>query len=110
MFATVTLNPSLDEWIRLDALRVGGLADTVVDVAPQTTAAAAATGFVLNEHTPSALVDAVRRAVAAFQEPRLWRPLMQTGMRQDFSWSRSARAYVDVYERALSKTAQGSRL
>ena len=89
--------------------RVGGLADTVVDVGPATTAAHTATGFVFDEHTARALVHAVRRAVSAFGEHGLWASLMQTGMRLDFSWARSARAYEQVYERAI-KMAQGSGL
>jgi starch synthase len=82
---------------------VGGLADTVVDVSAATSAAKAATGFVFEEHSVRALVDAVKRAAAAFRDHSLWARLMQSGMRQDFSWSRSARAYEQVYQRALAK-------
>jgi len=83
--------------------RVGGLADTVTDVSPSTSSASTATGFVFEAHTPNALVDAVKRAVAAYQDHGLWKRLVQTGMRQDFSWTRSADAYVQVYERAIAK-------
>ena len=83
--------------------RVGGLADTVTDVTPQTTAAKAATGFVIAEHSARALVDAVTRALSAFNDHALWARLMQTGMRQDCSWGRSALAYATLYERALAK-------
>jgi len=89
--------------------RVGGLADTVADVSPQTMAAQAATGFVFADHTPQALIEAVRRAVAAFRDHALWAQLVRNGMRQDGSWNRSARAYLQVYERALRTTVQGSR-
>jgi starch synthase len=87
--------------------RVGGLADTVVDVTPESSAALAATGFVFEEHSPEALVEAVRRAVTAFGDHALWAGLMRAGMRRDFSWDRSARAYVEVYERARDKAAAG---
>ena len=80
--------------------RVGGLADTVTDATP---AAKTATGFVIAEHSARALVEAVQRALAAFSDRALWTRLMQTGMRQDDSWSRSARAYVQLYERAFAK-------
>jgi starch synthase len=92
--------------------RVGGLADTVVDVTPASSASHTATGFVFEDYTASALVDAVKRAVAAFRDHELWARLIAAGMRQDFSWSRSAREYVKVYERALHKKkrdALGSR-
>jgi len=83
--------------------RVGGLADTVIDVHPTTMASRAATGFVFDEHSASALVQAVKRAVTAFRDQALWKALMQQGMRHDVSWDRSARAYAQVYERALAK-------
>ena len=37
----------------------------------------------------------------AFKEREGWRQLMLNGMKKDFSWSRSAREYVKVYERAM---------
>ena len=90
--------------------RVGGLADTVVDVNPTTLAEKSATGFVFEEHSARHLVDAVKRAMTAFGDHALWTTLMQAGMRQDFSWTRSASDYVQLYERARAKTAQGSRV
>ena len=82
---------------------VGGLADTVSDVSPATLAQGSATGFVFTEQTPRALVEAVQRALAAFDDHALWSGLARNGMRQDFSWSRSARAYEQVYKRALHR-------
>jgi len=83
--------------------RVGGLADTVTDVTPQTSAAGTATGFVFEEYSAAALLEAVRRAVSAYRDHALWARLVHSGMGQDFSWDRSAREYVKVYERALAK-------
>ena len=80
---------------------VGGLADTVSDITPATLAAGSATGFVLSDHTSRALLDAVKRALAAFGDRALWSVLIRNGMRQDFSWQRAARAYEQVYEHAL---------
>ena len=79
--------------------RVGGLADTVVDVSPSSLAAETATGFVFDAYTTAALLEAVQRAVAAFAQPDVWGRLVQHGMRQDFSWTRSAQDYVRLYER-----------
>ncbi len=93
--------------------RVGGLADTVVDVSPQTMPNGTATGFIFEPYTAQALVGAVQRAAAAFGDHTLWSTVMRHGMALDVSWNRSAREYVKVYERALakqSKAAVGSRL
>ncbi|MBI4343754.1 MAG: glycogen synthase GlgA, partial [Candidatus Omnitrophica bacterium] len=86
--------------------RVGGLADTVVDATPPACAQGGASGFVFEPYTAEALLTAVRRAATAFQDRRLWARLMQTGMQQDFSWTRSARAYERVYQRVLAKKLQ----
>ena len=44
---------------------------------------------------------ALTRALALFGDRRRWRSLQQAGMRQDYSWDRSAREYVKIYERAI---------
>ncbi|MBI3319972.1 MAG: glycosyltransferase, partial [Candidatus Omnitrophica bacterium] len=91
--------------------QVGGLADTVRDVSPATLDAGNATGFVFTDYSAKALLEAVRRAVAAFGNPELWKTLIRTAMRQDCSWDRSAREYVTLYEHVLAKkSASGSKL
>ena len=86
--------------------RVGGLADTVRDIS----AGARATGFVFDEHTPEALLATLRRAVALFADKKRWLRIQRAGMALDHSWDRSAREYVKIYERALTKGAEnGSR-
>jgi starch synthase len=84
---------------------VGGLADTVVDDAPRNTRS---TGFVMTAYSPAALLEALNRALAVFDDPPRWQALQMAGMQQDFSWDRSAREYVKIYERSLQgRTAQG---
>ena len=67
---------------------------------------ASANGFVFEEHSPTALLKTVRRALAAFAEPSAWARLMQAGMRADFSWARSAAEYLRVYELARAAAAR----
>ncbi len=81
--------------------RTGGLADTVVDASPAALADGQANGFVFDEPSAEALVAAVDRAVALFERPKLWRALMRAGMKQDFSWQRSAERYLQLYEELL---------
>ncbi len=69
---------------------VGGLADTVRD---------GVTGFVFQEYSPAALLNALQRALAAFRNQPKWRTLQAAGMAEDHSWDRSAREYVRIYER-----------
>ncbi|MEZ5421261.1 MAG: thioredoxin domain-containing protein [Vicinamibacterales bacterium] len=43
-----------------------------------------------------------------FARPAEWRRLQQNGMKADFSWDRSARAYVTVYKRAIRRSTNAS--
>lgn len=86
---------------------VGGLADTVADYNLQT---GAGTGFVFSEYKPQALIAAVERAVELFHRRQKWTKLMKAGMRQDFSWGRSATRYIEVFESTkVSQPATTSR-
>jgi len=89
--------------------KVGGLADTVVDVSPETLRVGTATGFVFEPYTADALLQTVKRAVAAFGDHALWSSVVRHGMQQDFSWGRSAQTYVRLYTRALSTATTGAR-
>jgi starch synthase len=80
---------------------VGGLADTVVDYAP---GRKTSTGFVFEQYSPAALLDALARALSLYPNRNEWRRLQQTGMKQDHSWDRSAGEYVKIYERAIADT------
>ncbi|MDR7555582.1 MAG: glycogen synthase GlgA [Armatimonadota bacterium] len=88
--------------------RTGGLADSVVDLTPQTLQEGRATGFVFDAYTVDAFLAAVGRALAAYRDPGLWRWLQQTGMRLDFSWDRAAERYVALY--ALTQERAASRV
>ena len=92
---------------------VGGLADTVRDHAPATGKGPRRekpTGFVFRDYSPPALLEALTRALALFPDTRRWRALQTAGMQQDFSWDRSAREYVKLYERAIMRrTPAGAR-
>lgn len=81
--------------------RTGGLADSVCDASADTLAEGSATGITFGEASAEALVEAVTRAVQLFGNRQVWRQLMRTGMQRDFSWNRSAGAYVDLYRAAL---------
>jgi starch synthase len=76
---------------------VGGLDDTI---RPVTSRARHANGFKFHEPTAAALVRSVRQAVRMYRDRPRWRLLMEEGMTDDHSWTRSAREYVKVYRRA----------
>ena len=45
--------------------------------------------------------NALANAIGAFRNKKMWTRLQKNGMRQDFSWDRSAEEYVTVYKRVL---------
>ncbi len=72
--------------------RTGGLADSVSE----------RTGFLFDEPTPQALRAVLVRALEAWRKPGAWRTLQQNGMRRDYGWGASARAYLEAYRRAAA--------
>jgi starch synthase len=80
----------------------GGLDDTV---APFDVATGGGTGFTFSPCTPEALRDALDRALAVRRDRAAWAGLVRNGMREDFSWERSARAYQMVYGTLLAAPA-----
>ena len=77
----------------------GGLRDTVV---PFDAGSGQGTGFVFEDASPQALTQAVRTALTAFADPAAWHGLMRRGMAQDFSWTRSAHRYLDLYQELVA--------
>jgi starch synthase len=80
------------------ARSTGGLADTIHD--PSDTDES--TGFLFKRALPEAVADAILRAVNLFTtDPAGWHLMQIRGMRQDFSWDRSAIQYNEQYKRLL---------
>jgi starch synthase len=80
---------------------VGGLADSVVDAGERGVAAGVTTGFRHDPNSGPAFAAAARKAIAMYADQPLWQALQRNGMRQDFSWTKSAREYRRLYERLV---------
>lgn len=86
------------------ARKTGGLADTVLDWDEYAyKGQLIGNGFTFEEPSGFALSHAVHRAIEAYRHKALWRRIQQNGMKRDFSWTNSARKYLDVYKRARAK-------
>lgn len=77
--------------------RVGGLADTVVDVNGDNLAADTATGFVFEDAARHALGARIRDACEFFRDEAAWARVQKKAMMQDFSWDDSAANYESLY-------------
>ena len=77
----------------------GGLADTVIDANEATIADGTASGFSFVGESAHELNLTLWRALQCFYDrPEVWRQIMLTCMNQDWSWTRSARQYLEFYE------------
>ncbi len=96
---------------------VGGLADSVVDFdsnaeSPELVAKSleTGTGFVFSDYSREAFAATVERAIQTYSQKSTWQRLVQNGMAGDWSWTRSAQLYVDVYRksqvRSRTRTAE----
>ncbi|MET0248731.1 MAG: glycogen synthase GlgA [Sphingobium sp.] len=77
--------------------RVGGLADTVIDANEAAVTGGSATGIVFAPDDGQALQRAIHRTVALHRERATWQAMQKTGMRADFSWTRSAARYAGLF-------------
>lgn len=77
------------------ARATGGLKDTIIDYQADPTRG---TGFLFDDAEPGALALAMRKALEAYSDKRRWAGLQRRGMKQDFSWERSARKYLELYQ------------
>jgi starch synthase len=76
----------------------GGLADTVIPYDGNK-----GTGFSFGAYTSQEMMAAIKQALTVFSDPNRWHALSLSGMSQDWSWSRSARQYLQLYHGIRSK-------
>ncbi len=73
----------------------GGLADTVQD---------GVTGFTFYQYSADDFWRAVQRAIYIYRIDRdIWRRIQQHGMQADYSWTRSALGYQQLYDWAIAR-------
>jgi starch synthase len=79
---------------------VGGLKDTVAEFDPKTSRG---NGFLFGPYEAPAMLKALDRALALFHDDAAWATLMKNATAADFSWDRSAQAYVELYRKLLGR-------
>jgi starch synthase len=83
----------------------GGLEDTIVNYDPAT---GKGNGFKFNRYEPIELLNQMKVAIGFYYQPEHWKQLLRNAMIADFSWQRSAKAYVQLYQKALEKKSLSS--
>lgn len=85
----------------------GGLADTVVDTREETIADQSANGFSFDDFSVVGLERALERGCNLYLHNRqAWEQIVTTAMSQDWSWKRSAREYVALYEQTVARVKE----
>ena len=78
----------------------GGLDDTVQDYDPETNTG---TGFKFGPYDPEAFLNSILRAIKLYDDKERWNALVLRGMEEDFSWEKSAKKYMELYEKSLAE-------
>src|SRR3989344_3711656 len=76
----------------------GGLADSVVDYDPTLNIGC---GFSFRTYSPMSFLTAVIRALETYKNKNVWMRIVKRAMEQDFSWDKSAKKYLELYNRAI---------
>jgi len=77
----------------------GGLDDSIIDYSQDPKKA---NGVKFHEYSPHTLAKAIRKALAIYERPELFRRYRRNAMKADFSWENTVEEYVRVYELATS--------
>lgn len=83
--------------------RVGGLADTVVNVSLDSLSSGTATGFSFDQANRHALAGSIREACALYRNQEMWTKVQKQAMAQNFSWDDSAANYEELYRQLLGQ-------
>ena len=78
----------------------GGLKDTVI---PYDKSTGRGTGFVFRDYNAHEMMYALKRALTAYGNFAEWHQLVQNAMKADYSWQKSAKKYIELYEQLLKK-------
>jgi starch synthase len=77
----------------------------VIDANAAALAAEVATGVQFSPVSAEMLDVALRRTVALYREPFVWRALQKNGMAADVSWTGPARQYAALYRGLMEARA-----
>ncbi len=78
----------------------GGLDDTITHYDPTTKKG---NGFKFTRYDAKEFLTTIKAAIRIYSDPEHWRQLLRNAMVADFSWERSAEAYLQLYRKALEQ-------
>ncbi len=77
----------------------GGLNDTIMAYNEFTKEG---TGFAFANYNAHEMLDSIKRAIELYGHKDIWENIMRNGMKQDFSWNKSAQDYMELYRKVMA--------
>jgi len=77
----------------------GGLKDTIM---PYNEFTGEGNGFTFANYNAHEMLDAIKRALGFYGQKDAWEAIIRNGMKQDFSWKKSAQEYIKLYRKLLA--------
>jgi len=74
----------------------GGLKDTIIPIKIKKVKVSG-TGFLFKKYKGEKLLKIIKESLSFFNKEKIWKKIQINGMKQDFSWERSARQYLKIY-------------
>ncbi len=78
----------------------GGLDDTITPYDPVTKKG---NGFKFIRYEAKEFLNTIKESIGFYSQPEHWKQLLRNAMAADFSWKRSAEAYLQLYRKALEE-------
>ena len=78
----------------------GGLDDTITHYDP---VSKKGNGFKFVRYEAKEFLNTIKGAIRFYSQPEHWKQLLRNAMTADFSWERSAEAYLHLYRKALER-------
>jgi len=76
----------------------GGLADTVFEFNPENNQG---TGFCFEKFDSNEFYKAVEKSLEIYKNKEKWQKLIKNAMSKDFSWDKSAKKYIELYNQLI---------
>jgi len=70
---------------------VGGLKNTVTKE----------TGFLFKNYNEQEFLQVIKKALRVYKNKKIWEKLQKNGMKNDFSWEKSAKEYLKIYKKLM---------
>ena len=80
------------------ARATGGLVDTII---PYNKSTQEGNGYLFADYNAHDMMYTIKKALTLFRDFNSWKALMQNAMNTDYSWARSAKEYIALYERLI---------